>query len=186
MSVSEATLRLVGEQSFTDLTIDDIAREAGISRSAFYFYFRDKQELLMALTTEVANELYHEADRWWHGVGEPEALVRAALEGIGGVYEQYVGLLRVATEVSTYDEEVRQFWRSLIERFIDATAEHLVREGRAGRVRATDPRHTAEALIWMVERTLYIYVGGREREAQEVIDMLVPLWVTALYARGDE
>ena len=96
-----------------------------------------------------------------------------------------MGLLRVATEVSTYDEDVRQFWRSLIERFIDVTAEHLTRERRAGRARVTDPRHTAEALVWMVERSLYIYVGGREREAQEVIDMLVPLWVSALYVGGD-
>lgn len=182
----EATLELVGETSFKDVTVDDIARKAGLSRSAFYFYFRDKHELLMAATAEVADELYREADHWWHGVGEPEALVREALGGIGAVYREHAPLLRVATEVSTYDEEMRQFWRSLVERFIEATDQHLSREQRAGRVRALDTRRAAEALVWMVERSLYIYVGGGEREPQEVIEMLVPLWLSALYVSGEE
>ncbi|MBA2430220.1 MAG: helix-turn-helix transcriptional regulator, partial [Thermoleophilaceae bacterium] len=44
--VRRATLELVEDASFKDLTVDEIARAAGISRSAFYFYFRDKHDLL--------------------------------------------------------------------------------------------------------------------------------------------
>jgi hypothetical protein len=36
---------LAEEGSFRDLTVDGIARRAGLSRSAFYFYFPDKQDL---------------------------------------------------------------------------------------------------------------------------------------------
>lgn len=180
-SVRQATLRLVEQTPYKDLTIDDVAREAGLSRSAFYFYFRDKHDLLMAVTEEVAETLYREADRWWHGEGEPEALVREALSGVAAVYSRHAGLLRVATEVSTYDEEVRQFWRTLVERFIDATADYLSREQKAGRLPPLDPRPTAEALVWMVERALYIYVAGGERQPKQIVDTLVPLWVAVLY-----
>lgn len=172
---------MLEERPFRDLTIDEVAREAGISRTAFYFYFRDKHELLMAVTAEVAEALYQEADRWWHGRGDPDMLVREALSGVGAVYERHAPLLRVATEVSTYDEEVRRFWRSLVERFIAATADYLRREQRAGRVRHLDPRSTAEALVWMVERTLYIEVATGDRSPDELVASLVPLWVAVLY-----
>jgi TetR/AcrR family transcriptional regulator, ethionamide resistance regulator len=182
--VCEATLRLLEERPYRELTIDDVAREAGISRSAFYFYFRDKHELLMALTADVADALYREADRWWHGHGDPEALVREALSGVAAVYERYAPVLRVATEVSTYDEEVRQFWRSLVERFVDATTDYLRHEREVERVPPLDPRPTAEALVWMVERTLYIQVAGGERRPEELVATLVPLWVSVLYSDG--
>lgn len=180
-SVRQATLRLVEHTPYKDLTVNDVAREAGLSRGAFYFYFRDKHDLLMALTEDVAEALYREADRWWHGEGDPEALVREALSGVGAVYRRHAGLLRVATEVSTYDEEVRQFWRSLVERFIDATAEYLSRQQKAGRMAQLEPRSAAEALVWMAERSLYVYVASGERQPEQVVDMLIPLWIAVLY-----
>lgn len=183
-SVRQAALRLVEQTPYSDLTIDDVAREAGLSRSAFYFYFRDKHDLLMAVIEDVAEALYREAERWWQGEGEPEALVREALSGVAAVYARHAGLLRVATEVSTYDEEVRQFWRSVVERFIDATAQYLSREQNAGRMPPLDPRPTAEALVWMVERSLYVYVAGGEREGEHLVNALLPLWIAVLYRDG--
>ena len=82
-----ALLRLLADgKPFKDLTVDELARAAGLSRTAFYFYFPGKKEALDAAASEVAEELYAKADRWWHGEGPPEQLVRAALEGILGVY----------------------------------------------------------------------------------------------------
>lgn len=176
-----ATRKLLEEAPFAELTIDDIAREAGASRSAFYFYFRDKQDLLLALTERASNELYREADRWWHGDGDPQTLVREALSGVASVYSASDRLMRVATEVSTYDEEVRVFWRSLVERFIEATAAHIRREQEAGRAREVDPQHTAESLVWMAERCFYIYLSTGERSPREVVDALVPVWLGTLY-----
>jgi len=166
---------------FKDLTVDEIARAAGLSRTAFYFYYRDKYDVLMAVADDVADALYGEAERWWHGKGEPEALIRAALEGAAVVYELHASLLRAVTEVSTYDEELAQFWRSLVQRFIDATAEHLRLEREAGAIQEVDPTAAAESLVWMTERCLYIYVLQERRPAGEVIDSLTKLWVAALY-----
>lgn len=176
-----ATLELVRETPFKDLTVDDIARGAGLTRSAFYFYFRDKHELLMAATEEAVDALYRQADRWWHGDGDAEKLVREALAGVVAVYAEHATLLRVATEVSTYDDEVREFWRGLVARFVTATAAHLRREQAAGRTRSLDPDRTAESLVWMTERYCYIYLGSGERTGDEVVEALAPLWVAALY-----
>ena len=178
----EAIGELAEESAFRDLTVDVIARRAGLSRSAFYFYFRDKHDLLVSAAAEVADELYVEADRWWHGHGEPGVLVREALTGAASVYARHGRLLGLAVEVATYDPDLRAFWRSLVERFVDATAEHLEREREAGRTGTLDPRGTAEALVWMAERCFWLFLTSAERAVDDVVEQLGAVWMAAIYA----
>ena len=56
--------------SYADSTSSGSPPRAGISRTAFYFYFRDKRELLMRLTEEVNELLYAQADIWFSGDGD--------------------------------------------------------------------------------------------------------------------
>jgi AcrR family transcriptional regulator len=177
-----AALRLADRGSFRDLTVDEIARSAGLSRSAFYTHFGDKEELLLAAVEEVSRRLYEMADRWWHGVGPPAERVRRAIDGVVTVYAEEAGLLRIATEVSTYDDQVRGLWLDIAERFIDATADHVRAEQDLGLIpHNLDPRATAEGLFWMAERSCYIYLGRGERKPKQVTDALVPVWTAALY-----
>ena len=177
-----AALELVEEAPFADVTVDEIARAAGASRPAFYVHFQDKQELLLAAVEEVSAALYEEADRWWHGEGEPEELVREAIAGVMRVYGEHATLMRVAVEVSTYDEEFRAVWIALAERFIDATAEHIRVEQQSGRIASgLDPQSTAEALVWMTERCQYIYLARGDRDADQLTESLTAVWTAALY-----
>jgi AcrR family transcriptional regulator len=181
-SVIASALELAEQGSFRDLTVDEIARAAGLSRSAFYTHFHDKHELLLVAVKEVSEELYLMADRWWHGVGPPAERVRRALEGVVSVYAEQSGLLRIATEVSTYDEEMRALWLDIAERFIEGTTEHILAEQEAGLIpRSLDARSTSEALFWMAERCCYIYLGRGERTPAEVVEGLAPAYTAALY-----
>jgi AcrR family transcriptional regulator len=180
--VISTALKLADRGSFRELTVDEIARSAGLSRSAFYTHFGDKEELLLAAVEDVSRRLYEMADRWWHGVGPPAERVRRAIEGVVSVYADEAGLLRIATEVSTYDEQVRELWLDIAERFIDATADHVRAEQDLGLIPPNlDPKATAEALYWMAERCCYIYLGRGERKPKAVIDALAPVWTAALY-----
>ena len=140
-------LKLAEKGSFRDLTIDEIASSAGVSRPAFYTHFSDKEELLLVAVGEVSEQLYEMADRWWHGVGPPAQRVRQAIEGVVSVYAGEARLLRIAAEVATYDDEVRALWLDIAERFIEATADHIRSEQEVGLIpRTLDPRSTAEVL----------------------------------------
>jgi TetR/AcrR family transcriptional regulator, ethionamide resistance regulator len=180
--VIATTLRLAEGGSFRDVTVDEIARTAGISRSAFYTHFEDKQGLLVVAVAEVAEQLFEMAERWWRDVGPPAERVRRAIEGVVSVYAENASLLRIATEVSTYDDEMRTLWLDIGERFIDATTRHVRSEQRGGLIPGNlDPRATAEGLFWMTERCCYIYLGRGERKPDEVVGGLVPVWTAALY-----
>jgi AcrR family transcriptional regulator len=180
--VISSALRLAEKGSFRDLTIDEIARSADVSRPAFYTHFSDKEELLLVAVGEVSEQLYEMADRWWHGVGPPAQRVRQAIEGVVSVYAGEARLLRIAAEVATYDDEVRALWLDIAERFIEATAAHIRSEQEVGLIpRTLDPRSTAEALYWMAERCCYMYLGPGQRTPREVVRGLMPVWVAALY-----
>src|SRR3954447_3069079 len=145
-AVLRATEELLRDgSSFADLNVERIATRAGIKRTAFYFYFRDKRELLMRLTAEVSEELYEVAESWFEGDDDQLA---AALRQIGELYREHAALLRAVVEVSTYDEEVATFWRGLVGRFVDATQKRL---GRAAT--PLPPAAPAFALVGMPERS---------------------------------
>src|SRR3954469_17582349 len=109
-AVRAALVELLAERPFKDVTVDELAKRAGLSRTAFYFYYPDKSEVLKEAATEAASEMYAEADRWWHGEGRPEDLVREALEGIAGVFCDHADMLRAAVEATTYDAEFRALY----------------------------------------------------------------------------
>jgi AcrR family transcriptional regulator len=173
---------LAAGASWSDLGIERIASGAGISRTAFYFYFADKRELLLRLTEEVNAQLYAEADRWFHGEGEPEQVIREALQNITRLYNEHASLLRVIVEVSTYDEEVATFWRGLLERFVAATRERIEAEQQAGRAPGSMPADaTAFALVWMAERVLYQQLVQARFADDELVEALVGLFARGVY-----
>ena len=186
-AVLEATEALLEEgASFADLGIERIATRAGISRTAFYFYFADKRELLMRLTEEVNALLFEQADIWFSGQGAPEEELHTALTNIARLYEEHAVLLRALVEVSTYDEEVATFWRGTLSRFVDATERRIAEEREAGRAPAAPPRATAFALTWMTERTLYQdLVQNSPVPKAELVDALTRIWLRSVYSDGD-
>ena len=178
-SVLAATEALLAEgASYADLNIERIATRAGISRTAFYFYFRDKRELLMRLTSEVNDELMGAADGWWSG----ETEMRDALQRIAGIYAAHGALLRGVVEVSTYDEEVATYWRALVGRFAAATRDRIVAEQEAGKGLEGPAEAMAFALVWMVERTFYEHtVQNTPLDVNQLVDALSVVFSRAVY-----
>jgi AcrR family transcriptional regulator len=53
----DAAWRCVAARPFASLTVDDICAEAGVSKGAFYVYFDQKQDLLLALLGDEAEQM---------------------------------------------------------------------------------------------------------------------------------
>ncbi len=179
--VLRATEQLLAEgSSYADLNVERIATASGISRTAFYFYFRDKRDLLMRLAGDVTELLYAQADIWFSGEGDdPEQEIREALTRIAELYREHGVLIRAIVEVSTYEEDIATFWRGLLSRFVDATARRIEIEDQL-------PEHTAYAtafaLTWMVERTFYQQLVQDEPLAQsEMVEAVVRIYRGTVY-----
>jgi AcrR family transcriptional regulator len=181
LRATEELLR--GGASYAELNISRIATAAGISRTAFYFYFRDKRDLLIRLTEDVASELYAQAEGWWRSEGDAREELRTSLAAIFVLYREHGVLLRAVVETSAYDEPMAQAWREIVTRFVDATRERIEAEQRAGVADPAIPAQTmAFGLVWMVERACYQrLVQGGELDDPEFVEGLTGVFIRAVY-----
>jgi len=170
---------------YSDIGIERLAQRTGISRTAFYFYFRDKREVLERLTSSVATELFVAAETWL-GASTGRDGLRAALCGLTDVFAKHAAILRAVVEVTGYEREVARYWYGVIQRFIDATAAQIAAEQTAGRAPGYDPAATAFALVWGVERTLFQQVARDTAfEHDDVVEALTGIWLRAIYGGAE-
>lgn len=173
-------------ETYADLGVERLAGRAGISRTSFYFYFRDKREVLERLTVTIADELYSAAEVWWSGPGISAAALRTSIEDVSALFVAHGPLLRAIVEVGTYERDVAEHWRSIIGRFVDATEERILIEQASGGAPAFPARATAFALVWGVERSLYQqFVQDEAFDPTELVGAMSGLWLRAIYGRVD-
>ncbi|MGB2710862.1 MAG: helix-turn-helix domain-containing protein [Conexibacter sp.] len=187
-SVMRATEALLADgASYPELSVEQIASRAGISRTAFYFYFRDKRELLMRLTEGVAEQLFQRAEDWWSGTddGDGAAELADALASIFAIYRGHAPLLRAVVEAAAYDETTALAWRALVGRFVTATRERIEREQAAGNVNPALPAaEIAFGLAWMTERSAYeLLVQDTDFSDDALVQGLLAIWLGAVYGR---
>lgn len=151
----DATERLIGDgASFTELSVDRLSSEAGISRASFYIYFEDKGHLLRRLAGQVFGDLADAAQRWWSVAGRrnPDD-VRNAVTNIIASYRRHQAVLVALNEMAAYDPLTAQTYLDLLTG-ISQRMTRVIEDGQAdGSIRAELPAATtASALTWMVER----------------------------------
>ena len=183
-AVLDAMEELLAEGTpYAALSVERIATRAGISRTAFYFYFADKRELLMRLASELSDEFYREADTWWSGAGDGAEQLIAAVDKIAALYRAHGPLVCAIVEVSAHDEVVGPFWRALVQRFVDASALRIASEIEAGRADPVlVPHAMAFSLVWMTERALYqMLVQDDPVCGDELVRALARIWTSTVY-----
>jgi AcrR family transcriptional regulator len=182
--VLAATRALLAQgELFGDLSIDQLAREAGISRTAFYDYFEDKRELLMRLVSEAAAPILQEADELVGGRPSGPTEIPFTIRAAMSFARNNGPVFRATVEASAYDPVIAKFWRGqVLGRFIDAIEERIRRQRRAGKALPIAPRPAAIALVLMVTDTLYHHVTREEKTSdRQLVDTLVTIAVRAVY-----
>lgn len=182
--LQEATEQLVGQGvSFTEVSVERLAAEAGISRSTFYVHFQDKGDLARHLARNVLTELRDVSGRWWEAAEHADrADLESAVTAIIAVYRRHAAVFTAVVETATYDTAVSGELRTLMQAVIDTTRAAIERGQAAGVMRAVAPAETAAVLAWMVERAGYQLVRGSDPEGDpKIVEVLTDIIWTTLY-----
>lgn len=166
---------------WNDLSVERIATAAGISRTAFYFYFRDKREVLVRLVGEVGEEVRH-ASIWLTGGSDARELIHEALLRVRDVFDAHGSLLQAVVEVSAVDETVGGFFRALMDSFADMAAERAESLRDRGLADPIMPARTATgALMAMTEKTFYEWQVRGVDVTDEHVHALSQIWIRTVY-----
>jgi AcrR family transcriptional regulator len=183
--------RLLDERALADISVDDLAKGAGISRPTFYFYFPSKEAVLLALLERMVAE----ADTAWasfveHSVedhGEQRANMWRA--GIKFFFETFgqsrKGVTRAGWSARTTNLDIRQLWSAFMQKCISYTVTVIEAERARGFAPVTLPaRELATALNMTNEWILYASFADEQPCVPEahVLDTLTYIWVTSIYA----
>ena len=171
-----------GEASFKELTVESITRAAGVSRSAFYVYFGDKEELLLGALEDLIADHQNRLGICWPTGGDAKRGIEKSIYEVARVFAENSELLNLAFETATYDEEVRELWSALMEKVIEGTAEEIRTRQREGAIDADfDADALAEGLVLMTERGFQIHLAEGQGGAEQVAAWLTKVWWATLF-----
>jgi TetR/AcrR family transcriptional regulator, ethionamide resistance regulator len=186
-SILEATERLLKDRGIAELSVEEIALAAGISRPAFYFYFESKYAALAEALTQIFGEIFDAAQDFFAPTGEPpDTYMPRAVGQVVSVWEQREALAVGMIEAAGTDAGARKLWEDWLGMFMPEVAARIDQERAAGRAPAGPPSSDlARVLVLTTERVLHDH--SRRRSAPEdtpaVERALSHLFLTAVWGR---
>jgi AcrR family transcriptional regulator len=184
-SLMLATERLLDDgYRFTEVSVEQLAKAAGTSRSTFYVYFRDKGDLIGRLTSRVADQLVDAFERWWSMAADASIEdLREAVVAVLDVYDQHQAVLAALVETATYDPAAADVFNGTMEEFSRTTRKAIDAVRKAGRAQPDLPDQLPEVLTYMVERSVYLLArGADEKQRTRLVDTLTHVFWNAIYS----
>lgn len=155
-SIVDATRRLLLDgETYGALSMERIAREAGVSRATLYLHFKDKKDVIAQLADEIVEQRFALGAE---SLADPH-IGRDVLDGIiSDMVDRWVAdgpILDAIVELAEQDDEMRAVWVQAIHE-VGAMGAQLMRErwGERGEGLA-DTEAIGQVLAWMFERSTH-------------------------------
>lgn len=166
--VLESALKLFVSRGYAATSIDDIARKAGLTKGAVYFYFKGKSALLLELISQSA-ALYEEI---FSRMSTSCALAAEQLElfvdwaaEIGAQNNELLLLpVLMSMEIGSRDDAVEKALNRLYDRYHEEM-ERVIKQGQGNGEFAMDifPREQAAILVALTDGMLFEWFRRRKQ-----------------------
>jgi TetR/AcrR family transcriptional regulator, ethionamide resistance regulator len=177
--------RLLAEKPLSAISVDDLARGAGISRPTFYFYFASKDAVLLSLLDRVVAEADAATrDAFGHPAGGPRDGWRRAITAYYETFRAHRAVTLAWAEARSSNAEIRELWAGVVEAWVQRCAAAIDAErARGAAPGGPSARDLAVVLTSTNERVLYATFSGDGPGLAEttVVDVLLEVWLRAIY-----
>lgn len=189
-AILETTERLLEERPLSEISVDDLAKGAGISRPTFYFYFPSKDAVVLTIIDRLvaAAAGSREEALATMAKGDLRAGLRQALDDLYGAFRSRRAVTLAAAELRMRNPEARTLWAEVMEGWVaDVTAVIEAERARGAAPPGEPARDVAIALVQMNERVQYATFADEEPslEQDRVLDVLVDIWLRAIYGTAE-
>lgn len=170
----ELGLELFANHTYDGLSIDDIAKRAGISKGLLYHYFPSKRAFYVAAVTAAADQLVEETDIDAHGPAGPPNM-----EGVREVLRAFLGY--VSRRRAEYlfllgggigsDPEVTAILEGTRQALLDRMVRRLARFGVVDNV---ETRIRLRGWIGFLEGSTLEWLQSKDVNEEAFLDLLMP------------
>ena len=181
-AILNAALDFLWTHPFRDMTVSSVTDPAGVSRSAFYQYFKDLHELMETLLDMLQDEILGITGPWFTGVGDPIVLLGESLDGLVDVCYHRGPILRAIDDAAATDKRLEKVWAQFLDKFDDAVSTRIEADQDQGLISDFDARPVAIALNRLDAYALIDAFGQRPRKnPKPVHEALSRIWISTLY-----
>lgn len=189
-TILDAVDRLLARFGYQKMTMDDIAREAGISKRTIYLHFAGKEEVALSSIDRVVERLLTELRALAHTGGPPEKRIHAMLcrrvlfrfDSVQDYYQSFDDLF--AALRPAYMARRRRYFAAEAAVF----AAVLTEGAQQGVLAAADPGVTAQTLILatnaLLPYSLSVQELGERNEIEARVTRIADLLLHGLKVRS--
>ena len=162
---------------FRELSVDELMQATGLSRTAFYRYFPDREAVLVDLLEEVWGAL---ADARDVEVATDGIASAASMAGLSELLSENRHVLKAIADAAPGDEDVEQAYRSFMHSYwIEDLTARIVSAQEQGLAAGLDPELAGEALGWMAER---LVTQSLHRDPDQVLDTIIAIVARCIFS----
>lgn len=180
-------VQLLETKKFADISVDDLAKGAGLSRPTFYFYFPSKDAMLLSLLVP----LIEQADSGFNGAVEhlptdPQRAFRAGITTFVEAFAAHPAMARASADALNSSAEIQATWAASMQRWIGQTAALITSERERGAAPDTIPAmDLATSLNRMNERMITATISDEAGSVprDRIVDTLTHIWLSSIYGR---
>jgi AcrR family transcriptional regulator len=186
VAVLDATERLLAQRPFSELSVNDVIDEAGISRTSFYAHFDSRTAVIAECLRRVMGEIAVAVDPFLaESETDPDIAVRASIRRWIAVASEHGTVLRTVSEQWPHDERLRELWFAIMARFVAGTA-RVIRTARvSGQAPSgADEERLSACLMWGYERVLQVATAGDAAglpDAEAIVEPLAQMMTGGVY-----
>ena len=169
------------ESSLESINIADISRRAGVTRSAFYFYFENKASAVAALMDEMYDESFAAAEAL-RADGTPAENIETMVRALFSTWDKHEHLFRASLDARATSATVRELWDSDRESFVPVVASMIEAERGSGAAPpGTDATALASVLLELNDRMLERLALGGKLDREQLVEAVVAIWLHTIY-----
>jgi TetR/AcrR family transcriptional regulator, ethionamide resistance regulator len=179
--------QLLEEKRLSEISVDDLAKGAGISRPTFYFYFPSKEAVVMTIVERLVAEATVSSEEVVTVLAEagPRAGLRQGLEDLYAAFRARPGIVRAGADLRSINHpEASELWGQVMEDWTaNVTAMIEFERSRGAAPPGPPAREMALALVQMNERAQYatLLEESPSHDQDRILDVLIEIWLRAIY-----
>ncbi|GIF04058.1 TetR family transcriptional regulator [Actinoplanes siamensis] len=177
-AILDTARELLARKPLAEITIDELAAGAEISRSTFYFYFDSKLAVVVALLHGLADELGRDAGPWLDGTGPDAPALRRSLSALAAIWRDQGRLIAGALAAAPGCPPIARWRAGLREAHVDRLAARIARDRAAGLA----PDGPAPRVLAELIDDLRTAAFAAATDPEALVDDLVTVELRMLYA----
>lgn len=195
-SLLHALDELLQDGDLDEINIADIAGRAGVTRSAFYFYFENKSAAVAALVSDMYEQAFAAAAHLTDERATPRERIEATIRGLFASLRGNEHMYRAMHAARQTNRDVQALWDADRASFVGPVAAMIDAERAAGHAPDGPPSGTLATVLLELNDVALERValgGGPDGGSPAVdlgvdarVDVLVTVWLRTIYGRIDE